>query len=258
MTEVRLRARTVSEIVDAAFALYRRDASQYTLLMAIAVTPQLITQIVLQTGGSGLGLATIVIGIISGLVSVFTYAIGTAAITKFGAAVYLGEEANLEATVRSVIPKVGRILWAGFLKGLLYFLGVLFFFFGWLYVAARWFAVTSTIVLEDSRTAVAFSRSTALSNGRKRHILITLLLVGIIYLALYIGVIITAAIVKNQMLTAILIAAFQIVAYPIVALTDMLLYYDCRIRSEGFDIEQMAASMGFEPGSAQGAAGATP
>jgi len=257
MTEVRLRVRTVSEIVDAAFALYKRDASQYTLLMAIAVTPQLITQIVLSSG-SNLGFGTIMIGFTSFLVSMFTYTVGTAAITKFGAAVYLGEEAHLDATVRSVIPKVGRILWAGFLKGLLYFLGVLFFFVGWLYVAARWFAVTSAIVLEDSRTAAAFSRSTALSNGRKGHILITLMLVGIIYIALYIGVIIMAAIVKSQMITAILVAAFQIVAYPIVALTDMLLYYDCRIRSEGFDIEQMAASMGFEAGSAQGAAGATP
>jgi hypothetical protein len=67
-----------------------------------------------------------------------------------------------------------------------------------------------------------------------------------------------AAVMKSQLITVVLIAMFQIVAYPVVALTDMLLYYDCRIRSEGFDIEQMAASMGFEPGSAQGAASATP
>jgi hypothetical protein len=254
MTEVRLRARTVSEIVDAAFALYKRDASQYTLLMAIAVTPQLITQIVFQFDAAGLGFTTIIIGVISGLVSIFTYVIGTAGVTKFGAAVYLGEEANVEATVRSVIPKAGRILWAGFLKGLFFFAGVLFFFFGWLYVAARYFAVTPAIVLEDSRTAEAFSRSTELSNGRKGHILITLMLIWVIYLALYVGTFVTAAIIKNQLVTVILIAAFQIVAYPIVALTGMLLYYDCRIRSEGFDIERMAASMG----SAQGAAGATP
>ena len=50
---------------------------------------------------------------------------------------------------------------------------------------------------------------------------------------------------------------FQIVAYPVVGLTGMLLYYDCRIRGEGFDIERMAASHGGRPGAAPGAAGAT-
>jgi hypothetical protein len=254
MTEVRLRARTVSEIVDAAFALYRRDASQYTLLMAIAVTPQLITQIVLRPNGAQLGFATYMIALISFLVSAFTYTIGTAAIMKFGAAVYLGEQADLDATVRRVIPKFGTILWAGFLKGLLYFLGFLFFFVGEFYVAARWFGVTAAIVLEDAGTGEAFSRSTELSSGRKRHILNTLLLIWIIYFLLTGCILFVTALTKSPVISMIAGTAFQVVAYPIFGLTVMLLYYDCRIRSEGFDIEQMAASIGLEPGSA--AAGA--
>jgi hypothetical protein len=258
MNEVRLRARTVSEIVDAAFALYRRDASQYTLLMAIAITPQLVTQIVLRPGGVTLGFSGAMIALASSLVSIFTYTVGTAAIMKFGAAVYLGDAAELDASVRSVIPKLWTILWAGFLKGLLYFLGFLFFFVGEFYVAARWFGVTAAIVLEDASTGEAFSRSTALSSGRKRHILNTLLLVWIIYILLTACILAVAAIAKSTVITLVLGTAFQVVAYPIVGLTSMLLYYDCRIRSEGFDIEQMAASIGFEPGSAQGAAGAAP
>lgn len=252
MTEVRLRVRTVSEIVDAAFALYRRDASQYTLIMAIAVVPQLITQIVFRPGALQLGFASSMVALITSLVSLFTYTIGTAAIMKFGAAVYLGEKAELDATVRHVIPKFGTILWAGFLKGLLYFLGFLFFFVGEFYVAARWFGVTATIVLEDAGTVEAFSRSTALSSGRKGHILATLALVWVIYIVLTICILTVAAITKSQVISAIIANAFQVVTYPILGLTTMLLYYDCRIRSEGFDIEQMAASIGFEPGSATG------
>jgi hypothetical protein len=257
MTEVRLRARTVSEIVDAAFALYRRDATQYTLLMAVAITPQLIMQIIVRPGAR-LGSASYVIAFISFLVSTFTYTLGTAAITKFGSAVYLGDEADLESTLRGVFPMIGRILWAGFLKELLYIIGFLFFFLGWLYVAARWFAVTSTIVLENARTGEAFARSTALSNGRKGHTLGTLALVGVIYFALFIGVFIIAAALKSSFLSLLLVSAFQIVAFPIVALANMLLYYDCRIRSEGFDIERMAASLGFDADPTRGPAGATP
>lgn len=255
MTEVRLRARTVSELVDAAFALYRRDGGQYIMLMAFAIVPQLVANILLQPG-AGLDLGRTMIGLISLLVSAFTYTMGGAAIIKYGAAVYLGEAADLEATLRAVIPKVGRILWAGFLKGLLYFVGLLFFFVGEFYVAARFFAVTAAIVLEDASTTEAFARSTALSSGRKWHILNTLLLVWIIYALLSGCVLFAATLLKSQVLTLVLSAAYQVVAYPVFGLTTMLLYYDCRIRSEGFDIEQMAASLGLDPGSTSGVAGA--
>ncbi|MGH7656148.1 MAG: hypothetical protein ACREN6_15960, partial [Gemmatimonadaceae bacterium] len=133
MNDVRLRARTVSEIVDAAFALYRRDAGQYMLLMAIMITPQVAAQVLLQ-GRTGVTLGSLLISLASLLVSTFTYTMGAAAIMKFGGAVYLGENPELEATLASVIPKVGTLLWAGFMKLLLYFLGFLFFFVGEFYV----------------------------------------------------------------------------------------------------------------------------
>ena len=257
MTEVRLRARTVSELVDAAFALYRRDSGQYIMLMAFAIVPQLVANLLLQPNGS-FGLGRSFVTLILTLVSAFTYTMGGAAIMKFGAAVYLGEQADLEMALKGVIPKVGTIFWAGFLKGLLYIVGVLFFLVGEFYVAARFFAVTAAIVLEDASTAEAFSRSSELSNGRKRHILNTLLLVWIIYALLSGCIFFAAALFKSPVLTIVLSAVYQVVAYPVFGLTTMLLYYDCRIRSEGFDIEQMAASIGLDPGSTPGIAGAAP
>ena len=253
MTDVRLRARSVSELVDAAFALYRRDSNQYILVMAVATIPQLLSRLFLRSDGTmGLGLFALV----TGLISSFTFMIGSAAIMKLGSAVYLGEQADLGATVRGVVPKVGSLIWAGFLKWILYAIGLLVFFVGEFYVAARFFAVAAVIVLEDGAVGEAFSRSSALSNGRKRHILNTLLLVWIIYFLLSMGVSLVANVARSTVLAIVLTTAFQIVAYPIIGLTDMLLYYDCRIRGEGFDIERMAASMDGGLGSAPGASGA--
>ena len=254
MTEVRLRARTVSELVDAAFALYRRDAGQYILFMAFAITPQVLTQLLLQSRPR-VGLGSAFISLISFIVSLLTFTMGSAAVIDYGADVYLGEHADLEATLRSVIPKVGTLLGAGFLKGILYVLGFLFFFVGEFYVAARWFGVTPAIVLEDADSTEAFSRSTTLSSGRKRHILNTVLLVWIIYVLLSACLSFAALAAKSPVLTLIVGSVYQIVAYPVVGLTTMLLYYDCRIRAEGFDIEQMAASLGVGPGPEPGLAG---
>jgi hypothetical protein len=257
MTEVRLRARSVSELVDAAFALYRRDSGQYIMVMAIAAIPQLVAGLFLRPGVS-FGLGSAMLLLISSLASAFTYTMGAAAITKLGSAVYLGEQSEMDAALRAVIPKVMSILWAGFLKAILYFIGTLFFLVGEFYVAARYFAVTSAIVLEDASASDAFSRSTVLSLGRKWHILNTLLLVYIIYFLLALCVGVVAAFSRSGVVVTIASTAFSIVAYPIVGLTTMLLYYDCRIRNEGFDIERMAAAMGGDSGSAPGMAGATP
>ena len=67
--------------------------------------------------------------------------IGSAAIMKLGSEVYLGEQADFSHAVGSVIPKVFALLWAGFLKAILYAIGFLVFFVGEFYVAARFFAV---------------------------------------------------------------------------------------------------------------------
>jgi hypothetical protein len=232
----------VSEIVDAAFALYRRDSSQYILVMAIATIPQLLTRLLLRPNAS-LGIGTYMIVMITGLVSGVTITIGNAAIMKFGSAVYLGETADLDGAARSVVSKVVPILLAGLLKGILYFIGFLVFFVGEFYVAARFFAVGAAIVLEDADVFEAFSRSSELSDGRKRHILNTLLLVWIIFFILSICVTVVASLTGSTVIAIVLTTGFQIVAYPVLGLTGMVLYYDCRIRGEGFDIERMAASM---------------
>ncbi len=256
MAETRLRVRSVSEIVDAAFALYRRDAGQYILVMAVASIPQLVIQLVGRRDSSSLGFSTLMFTLMTGLVSALTLTAASAAIVKFGSEVYLNERADLTEALRSVIPKTFEIIGAGFLKGILYFVGFLCFFVGIFYVAARFFAVNSAIVLEDAGVGEAFTRSSELSEDRKRHILNTLLLVWIIYFLLSVCVAVVATLLRSPVLTIIGSTIFSIVGYPIVALTSMLLYYDCRIRGEGFDIEWMASSMG-RPDTAAAANSAT-
>ncbi|HEV8410439.1 MAG TPA: hypothetical protein VGQ30_08015 [Gemmatimonadaceae bacterium] len=250
MSEVRLRARSVSEIVDAAFALYRRDAGQYMLIMAVAMVPRLIAQLIWQPEQTTDFIShpeVIMATLLLSVVSVISSLLGHAAIVKYGSDVYLGQPADAARTVRSMVPKIVPILWAGFLVGFLYFAGLLCFFIGVFYVAARYFALTTVIVLEDASVMDAFARSSALSAGRKRHILNTLLLVWIIYFLLSVCVGLVGSLMHSNVVTIMVATLFTIVGAPIIAITNMILYYDCRIRGEGFDIEHMAAAMDRAP-----------
>ncbi len=47
----------------------------------------------------------------------------------------------------------------------------------------------------------------------------------------------------SKVITSVLATALTIVVYPIIPITETLLYYDARIRNEGFDVEYLASAV---------------
>jgi hypothetical protein len=257
VTELRLRPRTVSELVDAAFALYRQNSAQYILVSALANVPLLIVQLVMQPTNPALLLAAgATVLLILSLASIVTFSFMGAAVVRLGSDLYLGKEPDLARTLREVIPRVPALIVANILLALLLSAGFLLLLVGAIYVAARYFAVSIVIVLEGKGPVAAFGRTSALSRDRKWHILKTMVLVFLIYFILSIGVSAFATLTGSYVIQLVASTLFTIVAYPVIALTQMVLYYDCRIRNEGFDLEHMAATLdaGAGASAASGAA----
>ena len=243
MTELRLRPRSVTEIVDAAFALYRRNAMQYIVVVAIADTPSLVVSLIQRTDlNPNLGASLIAFAL-----SMVTYAVMSAVIAKLGSTAYLGGEPDISATVREVIPRIGSVLVAGIMKAILATIAAILFLFPVFYVVARWFAVQQVIVLEGASAPAAFTRSSELSDGRKWHILLTLALAFFIYLVLMMGIFIGIGFTGNFVLILLASTGVAVVVYPLIGLTEMVLYYDARIRAEGFDLEHMAGALDAAP-----------
>jgi hypothetical protein len=267
MSDLRLRARSVTEIVDAAFQLYKRDAIEYVLVTAIAYAPWVIAQLLILRGFNVVmpgrmlfsGTTTIVLG----LLGIFAYALMNAAISRFSSDVYLDRPTSLAMVIRDVAPLVPRLIGATILFGLVFmlgfipaliggaitsgvliFLGVLLAFFWSFYAFARFFAVFQIVVLEKRGVIAAFSRSGMLSQGRKGHILLTLFLVIVIFTVLSMAVTMVAALMGNAAGSLVLQSLYTAVAYPLIGITQMILYYDTRIRAEGFDIEVMTGALG--------------
>lgn len=240
-----LRARSVSELVDATFSLYRRDASAYIMVTAIASIPGLVGQLLLLGGGASATAAFA--GVISLVVSMITYALMTGVILRMGSDVYLGGEADVAGAVRAVMPRVGTLIAIAIGKSILYFLGALVFLVGFLYAFARWFAPEAVAILEQKDFGEAFARCSQLSAGRKWHIFKALFLGYAIYFLLMVGVIAVATAFGSETLSLVVQSLFMVVAYPIVGLLTMLLYYDARIRGEGFDVEHLSRTLAAPP-----------
>ena len=267
MSDLRLRARSVTEIVDAAFQVYKRDAIEYVLVTAIAYAPLVVAQLIFIRGFTLAASSRINVSsttaIVLGLLGFFSYALMNAAISRFSSDVYLDRPTGLAMVIRSVVPTVPRLIGAtilfalvvmlGFIpvligaaitSALLIFLGVVFSFFWVFYAFARFFAVFQIIVLENRGIITAFSRSGVLSRGRKGHIILTLMLVIVIFSVLSIAVTMVAALMGNAAGSVVLQSLYTVVAYPLIGITQMILYYDTRIRAEGFDIEVMTGALG--------------
>jgi hypothetical protein len=242
MNELHLRPRTVTELVDAAFTLYRRHPIPYVTASAIAIAPSIAVGLLMNPFSTPTSVEMGALWIVQG-VSWLSYALASALIAKLGSDAYLGGEPDVGVAVRHVAPRVPAVLISSVLKLPLYVLGGFALGVGALYVATRFFAVGTVVVLEGRSPIEAFGRSTQLSQGRKRHILNTLLLIFVIWMLFTFGIGALFAMFESFVLTQIMSTMLTLVAYPLVGLTTLMLYYDARIRGEGFDLEQMAGAL---------------
>jgi hypothetical protein len=242
-----LRPRSATEIVDAAFQLYRRDPLTYVLISALCYGPVLVVQLFVIGPGSQLEeqLTRLTAGF-AGVV-IFGYWISlslmNAVIVRLASEDYLGRRLEPAVAVRDALLRLPVVMFALLFKYVLMFIGFFFFIIGLLYVMARYFAVTAGIVIEGRGVFGTFGRSAVLSRGRKMHILGTSLLAFVIFFVVYMGVAIGAAMTGSVVLATILSMVASILAYPMFAIVEMLLYYDARVRNEGYDIEMMAEAI---------------
>lgn len=248
MSDANLRVRSVSEIVDAAFALYRRHGMQYITLAALASAPALILNLILSGGApptTAAGLTKLLPGTIIGMIS---FALVSAAIIRMGSDAYLGSEPNVAATIREVLPRVPALILATVITTIMVFVAALFLVLPMFYVVTLIFATIPLIILEQKGAFAAISRSMTLSAGIKWHILGTLGLVFGIYFVLSLAIPLLSALLGGGPVVQMLMQTlFGVVAAPILYLVVMVLYYDARIRAEGFDVEHMAQSLGADP-----------
>jgi len=238
-----LRPRSPSELVDAAFQILRAHYAQFVMCSALAYLPWLLVQLVFYSDPSRLQTISPTVSVVFGLGIWLVFALMSAVLIVCASQAYLGEPVDVGIAVRQALPRMPLVLVGAILRYTMMFLGLFLFLIGALYVAARYFAVTPLIVLEDKGLRGAFARSSELSRTRKRHVINTIGLATVIYWVLAFGVQLAAALFGNLIVQALIGAAVTIMVYPVVAITEALLYYDTRIKSEGLDIELMAGAL---------------
>ena len=242
-----LRPRSPSELVDAAFQILRAHYAQFVMCSALAYLPWLVVDLVRVGDPLVVNAIDVRASLLLALGWWLEFAFMGAVLLVCASQAYLGEEVDVGSAVRRTLARAPVVLIAAALRLVLIIVGMFFFLVGAVYFAARCFAVTPAIVLEGAGLRDAFARSSALAKGRKWHIILTMGLVFVIYIVLALGIMFVVGMIEVPLLQLIVMGLFSIVAYPIVAITAALLYYDTRIKSEGLDIELLAGALDGVP-----------
>lgn len=252
MSDIELRKRSATEIVDAAFQLYRRHALVYIMVTALFYAPWLVLTLIffrsLSTPGAaanfGFGrLALFWFG------SLITFTLMSSVLTKLGADAYMnGEPGRIEDAIKAVLPRVPALILSAIGKYLLITLGFMLVIVPGVIFFLMYVATTAVIVLEGKGVTEAFGRSAQLTRHQKGHVFGTYLLLGAIYMLLSVGILmLTPFVAFSIVISQVMWTVFVILIYPIFGISEMLIYYDLRVRNEGYDVEMLAGSLGERP-----------
>jgi hypothetical protein len=130
-----------------------------------------------------------------------------------------------------------------------------------IYLYVAWSVAAPVLLLEDRRGWDALKRSRELVRGRFWPTLAVLVLMTIlsgIVQAIFLGVLtglvsVTGNEVARALADAVGQTASSALTTPLSAAVLTVLYFDLRVRKEGFDLELLARRLGVEPGTVAGA-----
>lgn len=246
-----LRPRGVGELLDGAIKLYVANWATFMGIVAVVVVPLGLLQALFAAppaiGGAAPapGGAALVLGLVQGLL---LFTLVEAAMAKTAAAVYLGEPVGIGKAYRFAVPLVGALLWVGLLAGLAFAVGLLLLVVPGIFFLLRFYFARIVVVVEGERGTQAMRRSWRLVKGSTWRVLGIILLVTLIagvaqaILAVPFGI--AGFFTQTPALNSVGNVIASVLVTPLVSLATVLLYFDLRVRKEGFDLELLARDLG--------------
>jgi len=263
MAQPSLRPMSVGEILDVAFAIYRRHlATLITIAVALTGLP-----VVLFGAGAAVVMPTLLSNVLGVLLVVLVFLVGYIVLTQLamGASVlviaegYLGRTLKAGDAVERTWGRLGLLVATGLLVGLVVGLGTLMILIPGIILLCGLIITTQVVVLESPESATAaMGRAWSLSRGFRWRMFLLLLVAVVLTLVVVLGVNVLVSMVFDgfdavepggspALWLTLLQQGVQLVANMIIApLTYCILtvaYYDLRVRKEAFDLEILAGSL---------------
>lgn len=249
--------KTLGEILSSAFNIYKANASQLILIVAVVVVPLSLVSalfagvvfapdkvqvtntggvVVFDYAGRGLGVSLLA-GAIGALIAVLISAVLQAAILRAAAQATIGDPVDVEASYRYGLKRLWSVILVSILVGLVVAAGFILLVIPGIIFLVFLSVSIPVLIVEGRRGTEAMGRSWNLVKGNFWHafgvIVVAALIVGII------SGIIGAIGGHNWAVRWIFTSIAQILTVPFASLVSVLLYLDLRARSESLSADTL-------------------
>jgi len=231
------RPRTLGEILSEAFRIYRENAANLLVIVAVVVVPlSLIGAVAIRL--FDVTLALVFIGAAIGVIISF---ILQAAMLRGAAQATIGDPVDVEASYRWGLSRLGSVLLVAFLVGIVVGVGFLLLIIPGIIFLVFLSVSEPALIVENRRGTEAMSRSWNLVRGHFWHALVVILVASII--TWVIQGILGAIGGDNWFVRWIFSAIAQIITAPFTALVTVLLYLDLRARTEALTADRLRTEL---------------
>jgi hypothetical protein len=270
-----LRPLGLGEILDAGIKVYRNKFGTMLKAVAVVIVPVQVLNVLIQlslpdsgttTTGTGTaatsdgsGWAGIAALLLIFVVTVVSSTLAEAACLKAVSDTYLGTDTDWRGSLRFGFHRLGSLLWLTLIHGVLLLLAFAACIVPGIWLYAAWSVAVPALLIEDERGLKALNRSFRLVRGRWWPTAGTLLLANLLAAAVAFGFGILALPLVfagdgNDFLVdlanGILGAVASVITIPFIAAVIAVIYFDLRVRKEGFDLQLMARRIGAPAGAA--------
>jgi hypothetical protein len=262
---VTLRPRSGTELIDASVQLLRQHYVELVSVTALFTIPTVIVRLIFLpfqviTPGQVFGARALTGFAILYPVALVFSAISTAATVVIVSDSYLGRSVTIGAAISRVLGRFWTVLGAAILQILIIGFGFVLLFVPGIIFACWLFATTNVVMVEGKGVTDALARSRNLARGSVGRLFwiiffaflivaLVQVLVGLVLGLVGAGFRPSAPTVAGQLVQYVV----SVLLYPFLQVVITLLYYDLRIRKEGFDMDLMAKELGFGSPAAAGA-----
>lgn len=262
-----LRPLSVGEILDAGFRLFNARFVTLVLCVLVPVVPLQIVGTALQasvdpnafdldsteTVDSGTALAGT---LVAAAIQFAAAALAVAACFRAISAAYLGERAGVGESLRYGLGRLLPLIVAYILFTIIFVIGFVALIIPGIWLATKLSMTFPAVVFERKGPFGAIGRSWSLTGGNFWRTLGTLVVVFLIAFVLQlvlggvVGGILGASDSTSELTVAIVLTLVNLITlaltYPLWAAVTTVLYYDMRVRNEGFDLQLLAQGMGAD------------
>ena len=247
MPDIALRPRSATELVDAAFQLYRRNPLPFVTAFALLYVPWMVVVAVTGHAGAIVGSAApdpndIAAQLLTKLSQGVAFMLGSGVVTVLCRDAYFERELDIAAAFRAMFRRSGDIVIASLGVGICSAVAAIAFLIPGFYVYGRLFATKQVILLENKSGGSAIGRSWSLTKGNVWHILKAMALAFLLNFGVGLGVFFFASLIPSEVIQLFVSTVVLCFVYPLVGIIETMVYYDIRIRREGFDIEYLASA----------------